>query len=409
MIVLIAIARLLVIELAVSVTTAWTPPTSFDRRLWISPVRVSVKKRSGIALEVRVERAAQVLHDVLADDVVEVALADADQAGDDRAGDHQPDVEVQLRESPPVIASSMSSLSRNGLIRPRRLVSQDREQDDRDLRAVGPEEDEDPAERLAAALLRAPARNRASGRRPSPPPPPPVPRPPRPHAARGLAHAAARESHQALATATIVERRDGCALGDQVAGQAEREGRPGAAPRPGEMPDGREPDVPETGRAQGVRQSDVRIVAGTDQRVRIRRGRLDQRLESTANARRQAEVARRRTGGGDSRSSRRAGRPGRARPQVREGRTRRGEVLEREARQDEVEGAVARTHRSAHTGRRPRTRRGRGAVHQARGCPPRPAARSAGGRARSCEIRAAARVKDRDRPRPCHRTRTPRR
>ncbi len=35
-------------ELAVSVTTAWTPPTSFARRLWISPVRVSVKKRSGI-------------------------------------------------------------------------------------------------------------------------------------------------------------------------------------------------------------------------------------------------------------------------------------------------------------------------------------------------------------------------
>ena len=34
--------------LAVSVTTLWTPPTSLDRRLWISPVRVSVKKRSGI-------------------------------------------------------------------------------------------------------------------------------------------------------------------------------------------------------------------------------------------------------------------------------------------------------------------------------------------------------------------------
>ena len=32
---------------AVSVTTAWTPPTSLARRLWISPVRVSVKKRRG--------------------------------------------------------------------------------------------------------------------------------------------------------------------------------------------------------------------------------------------------------------------------------------------------------------------------------------------------------------------------
>ena len=48
MIVLIAMARLLVIELAVSVTTDCTPPTSFASRLWISPVLVSVKKRSGM-------------------------------------------------------------------------------------------------------------------------------------------------------------------------------------------------------------------------------------------------------------------------------------------------------------------------------------------------------------------------
>ena len=34
---------------AVSVTTDWTPPTSFASLDWISPVRVVVKKRSGIA------------------------------------------------------------------------------------------------------------------------------------------------------------------------------------------------------------------------------------------------------------------------------------------------------------------------------------------------------------------------
>ena len=33
---------------AVSVTTDWTPPTSFESRDWISPVRVEVKKRSDI-------------------------------------------------------------------------------------------------------------------------------------------------------------------------------------------------------------------------------------------------------------------------------------------------------------------------------------------------------------------------
>ena len=33
---------------AVSVTTDCTPPTSFDSRDWISPVRVDVKNRSGI-------------------------------------------------------------------------------------------------------------------------------------------------------------------------------------------------------------------------------------------------------------------------------------------------------------------------------------------------------------------------
>ena len=49
MIVLTAIATLLVTDAAVSVTTDWIPPTSFASRLWISPVCVSVKNRSGIA------------------------------------------------------------------------------------------------------------------------------------------------------------------------------------------------------------------------------------------------------------------------------------------------------------------------------------------------------------------------
>ena len=34
---------------AVLVTTDWTPPTSLAMRDWISPVRVAVKKESGIS------------------------------------------------------------------------------------------------------------------------------------------------------------------------------------------------------------------------------------------------------------------------------------------------------------------------------------------------------------------------
>jgi len=41
------------IEDAVSVTTVCTPPTSFERRDWISPVRVEVKNRNGMCWRCR--------------------------------------------------------------------------------------------------------------------------------------------------------------------------------------------------------------------------------------------------------------------------------------------------------------------------------------------------------------------
>ena len=69
---------------AVFVTTFWMPPTSLASRDWISPVRVPVKNRSDIALQVRVEAVPQVLHHPLADDAGEVRLADAERAADER-------------------------------------------------------------------------------------------------------------------------------------------------------------------------------------------------------------------------------------------------------------------------------------------------------------------------------------
>ncbi len=46
----------------------------------------------------RVERRPQVVHDALADDVVEIALPDTDQARHDRQDDHQADEQVQQPE-----------------------------------------------------------------------------------------------------------------------------------------------------------------------------------------------------------------------------------------------------------------------------------------------------------------------
>ena len=72
------VAKLESSDAAVSVTTDWTPFTSLPMRLWISPVRVSVKKRSGIHCRWRVEGQPQVVHDALADHVRQERLPDAD-------------------------------------------------------------------------------------------------------------------------------------------------------------------------------------------------------------------------------------------------------------------------------------------------------------------------------------------
>ena len=69
------------IEVAVEVTTLWTPPMSFAIRDWTSPVRVRREERERQPLQVAVDGGAQVVHDLLADDVREPGLQHAEHAG----------------------------------------------------------------------------------------------------------------------------------------------------------------------------------------------------------------------------------------------------------------------------------------------------------------------------------------
>ncbi len=123
MIVLIAIATFDVTELAVSVTTDWTPPTSLARRLWISPVRVSVKNRSGIAW--RCEYSADRRSCMTRWPIRLLRYDWPTPIKPDTIGRAiiSPTYRLSSPKSRLGIASSISSLSRYGLISPMKLVS----------------------------------------------------------------------------------------------------------------------------------------------------------------------------------------------------------------------------------------------------------------------------------------------
>ena len=153
-IVLIATATLLVRFAAVSVTTDWIAADVVRQpALDLARPRLG-EEAQGHPLEVRVERVPEVLHHVLADDVVEVRLADADEPGHDRDHDHEPDIQVQVR----VVLADDDLVDEHAeqerVDQAQEARDQDRHHDDRDLRPVRPEERGDPPDRPRASLLR---------------------------------------------------------------------------------------------------------------------------------------------------------------------------------------------------------------------------------------------------------------
>ena len=119
-----------------------------DARLHLARARAR-EEREREPLEVRVDRRAQVVHDVLADAVREPRLPDADDAGHDRDRDHARDQQVEPRRVDLLaLARTRRRAARaagtRGIIEIA-AVQRDQRQQQREAAAVRPEEREDAA------------------------------------------------------------------------------------------------------------------------------------------------------------------------------------------------------------------------------------------------------------------------
>ena len=153
--VLSTIARLLVIELA-RVGDDRLDAADVVRQPALDLARARLgEEAQRHPLEVRVERVAQVLHDVLADDVVEVALARRRSARVTIGSTIiSPTNRLSRTKSRCGIAIVDQELEQVRVDQADRLVAQDRDQDDATCGPVGPEEGDDAADRPAAPLAR---------------------------------------------------------------------------------------------------------------------------------------------------------------------------------------------------------------------------------------------------------------
>ena len=105
-------------------------------------------------LEVGVERVTQVLHHVLPDLVVDVGLADADGAADDRDDDHHHDEQVQQEEVLLRDRDVEQELEQVRVDDTQEARHDDRDHHDDDLLAIGSEEGGDASHRASASLAR---------------------------------------------------------------------------------------------------------------------------------------------------------------------------------------------------------------------------------------------------------------
>ena len=110
-----------------------------------------------------VERSAQVAHDALADAVVEIALAYADEARNDRDHDHQPHEQVEQSKVQVLYGDVDQELEQNRVDDAQEAGEQDGAQHDQDLGPVGCEEGDDLARRSSLRFVRRAGRSIASG------------------------------------------------------------------------------------------------------------------------------------------------------------------------------------------------------------------------------------------------------
>ena len=116
-----------------------------DPALHVARARAG-EEREREPLQVPVDGRAQVVHHGLADPVREQRLVDADRAGDDRDQDHPGDEE---REQAQVVLGDRrveDAVEQERRDHAERRREDDQREDDRELRPVGPEEREDPAQ-----------------------------------------------------------------------------------------------------------------------------------------------------------------------------------------------------------------------------------------------------------------------